>query len=547
VTERGHVKILDFGLAKLTPHFSGSGTTHEIVDHTGAGVTIGTVSYMSPEQAAGEQLDGRTDLFSLGVVLYECATGRHPFPGKTSAVILAAILNRSPVAPITINPELPLRLQEIINNCLEKDRELRYQSAADLRADLKRLRRDLESGHSWPVDSTTSVRYSHSGETHTPSRPMSAAGTGSVATATTASPVRRAGMAVAIAVALAAGAYGVWRGMAPAAPATAPPATTLSDAAIDSRLSLARSSLNARNYRAAMSYATSVLAVDAGHAEATRIRDEAREQLARFDDAVTRTRQELAAGDVQGAARSLDAARAIDPSSPSVVELSSRLAALARERDSAARGTSARQLPASPPTDSRPQRPPSRETAPAPSAAAPASPPIDVPPPATALPPPSAPPPPAAPPAPSLPVPEPTVTKPPAEPLPTSPPPPVATRPSEPAAPAPSRDEADETAIRGVVATYGRAIETKDLALFRSVKPNMSANEERRLEQGFRAVNSQRVNLTIASIDRRGDTATVVVQRRDVLEVSGRTQKAESKQVLSLARAGDGWVIVEIR
>jgi len=97
------------------------------------------------------------------------------------------------------------------------------------------------------------------------------------------------------------------------------------------------------------------------------------------------------------------------------------------------------------------------------------------------------------------------------------------------------------------VATYGRAIETKDLALFRSVKPNMSANEERRLQQGFRAVSSQRVNLTIASIDRRGETASVVVQRRDVLEVSGRTQTAETRQVLSLARAGDGWVIVEIR
>ena len=177
------MKILDFGLAKLTPHFSGSGTTHEIVDHTGAGVTIGTVSYMSPEQAAGEQLDGRTDLFSLGVVLYECATGRHPFPGKTSAVILAAILNRSPVAPITINPELPLRLQEIINNCLEKDRELRYQSAADLRADLKRLRRDIESGHSWPVD-TTSGRHPHSSEAPSPSRPINVASTGPAAATT---------------------------------------------------------------------------------------------------------------------------------------------------------------------------------------------------------------------------------------------------------------------------------------------------------------------------------------------------------------------------
>src|SRR4029078_7514007 len=112
------------------------------------------------EQAAGEELDGRTDLFSLGVVLYECATGRHPFPGKTSAGILAAILKRkaacisaatltrTPAAPMTINPKLPLRLQDIINNCLEKDRELRYQSAADLRADLKRLRRGLGSGRS---------------------------------------------------------------------------------------------------------------------------------------------------------------------------------------------------------------------------------------------------------------------------------------------------------------------------------------------------------------------------------------------------------------
>ena len=112
---------------------------------------MGTVAYMSPEQVAGDELDGRTDLFSLGVVLYECATGHRPFTGNTSAAVLAAILNRAPVAPVVFKPDLPLRLQVIINNCLEKDRELRYQTAADLRADLKRARRDLESGHSGAV------------------------------------------------------------------------------------------------------------------------------------------------------------------------------------------------------------------------------------------------------------------------------------------------------------------------------------------------------------------------------------------------------------
>src|SRR5262249_40494964 len=111
----------------------------------------GTVAYMSPEQVTGEELDGRTDLFSLGVVLYEAVTGHQPFTGKTSAVIFSAILTRAPVAPVVFNPDLPLRLQDAVNNCLEKDPARGYQDAAGLRADLRRVKRDIESGHSGVV------------------------------------------------------------------------------------------------------------------------------------------------------------------------------------------------------------------------------------------------------------------------------------------------------------------------------------------------------------------------------------------------------------
>jgi serine/threonine protein kinase len=484
--ERNRVKVLDFGLAKLTASpssHSSSADTQSPADGTRSnqitqpGTALGTVSYMSPEQARGEHIDSRTDLFSLGTVLYEMVTGSQAFGGSTTAVVYDAILNRAPRRIADLNPLAPPRLETVITTALEKDRDLRYQTASDLQAELRRVRRDLESG-------------SVAGSQSVAATGRAGASTVSVREATTirvpsATPwLERTSIVIAF-LAVVVAALLFWRG------------------------------------------------------------------------------QRLEDGAGTSPAASPPAAAATRPPAPLTVAPPPVTAPPAPARESAPDPEAS--PPAAPPPRSRPTPP--AETSPGPRASLP-PPPATVPPPAdptpqenagrASTPQPSAaplPPPPAATsPAPEEVKPQPSPIPPPVEPTPPPPAPaqaaapPRAATPAPPqqaAAPPPAAAENDEAAIRRVIGIYEQAIETKDIALFRSIRPNLSRAAENVLMNSFRQIDSQEIDIRIESLRIDGRSATARLARRDTLTTAGRRQVQNSTQTLRFQKTDAGWIIVE--
>ena len=490
IGDKNRTKILDFGLAKLAqasgPISSGAATralsasTHR--DLTMPGSALGTVSYMSPEQARGEEVDTRTDLFSLGVVLYEMATGIQAFGGSTQAIVFDAILNRTP-HPIThINPLIPPRLEALIVTALEKDRDLRHQHASDLEAELKRIRRDLESSQ---LVAATRTQVTPAAERRSATSP-----------ATEAAPTRSrswtwAAIGACVVIALAIAGFNLWSDTTSREAVAPAPAQTPVEPPPQPSPSL---------------------------------------------QTPTVTAPELGPPPIAPKPQDTTSARPTPQPQP---QQPARPATEPRPQASQPAVTPAPQRPPSnlPPTGSVTVTTPSQTQSPA-QPPAPQTTEAQVPVPSTPAP---TPPPAAAQPQPT-PAAEPPATQPPPRTAAGAPPTPLPST-----VPPTSPVESDEALVRGVLRTYERAIETKNVDLFRSIRPGLSAAEENRLRTSFSQIDSQQVDITVEELRIEGRTANVRISRRDTIMSGGRRQNASSRQTLRLEKAAGGWIITDIR
>lgn len=498
VSDKNRVKVLDFGLAKLmaatpTSLSTGRDTTASPTmmspddQMTVPGTALGTISYMSPEQARGEDIDSRTDLFSLGVVLYEMATGHQAFGGSTSAIVFDAILNRSPRQIAHLNPLAPQRLEAVIATALEKDRDLRYQHASDLQAELKRIRRDLDSASF--VGSQVGLSASHQ-----PAELVSGATT-AVPVGTWRPPSWQTGIALVASVAAISMGVWMWRGYEPAVQPAA---------------------------SASPEVGRPLAAGAAGGSETT--------DATENEEAVPAPRQAVASTAGASPTRPTPTeARAAPPAAAPPVTPRAAPARVESSLVPPSQPAGDRSEPAQAPTAREPAiLPPAVEEAPAAESAAAALPPVTGPAPSSG--------PPAAS---AAPAPTPVASAPDIDRRAAA-----ATAQAPPALPAAPLED-DEAAIRRVLRSYEQAIETKDLALYRAVRPRVSSAAEEAVQRSFRDVDSQEVEIRIEELTIDGAAATARISRRDTLVTGGRRQTATSTQALQFEKTAAGWVIAE--
>ncbi|MFQ5789536.1 MAG: protein kinase [Acidobacteriota bacterium] len=592
IQPNGHVKVLDFGLARLASSSS---------DITKTGMVVGTPNYMSPEQVQGQRVDTRSDVFSLGAVFYELLTYKKPFQANSVHATMFKVVQgeREPLASLA--PNLPAPLIRVVDKALAKDPRERYQNAGELREALHALRSALggEPG-SEEATAAASVLETIASPPPTGARqpppgrrapPPPAEVSVSRRTVRAGQLARWRGRSVGlylgggIGVALLAGMASFFfrspSSNEDPAMGLQEEAAALVEALAESQLELAKRSLAAKDYQEAITQVERVLDSHPQHAEAMRIRDEARATLASADAAVEEARAALDAGETEKAAQAIATAFELHPSHPVGAELSDRLnqhfrtraedaradmrrsqrtaetagaasaksfvragaiarqaaAELGREAFAAAtqrfleardlfdqtyRVAQARQRARRAEEAARAATQAGQEQAPQNAAELEAEPP---------------------------PAPEGGVaSRESGQGAATTPAPPVGEAPTS-ATPSPPRQPPgvnEKTAIRKAIASYERAIETKDLALFKAVKPNLSRDEEKRVQAGFDAVRSQQVEIDILSIEVEGQRATVRLARRDTIDINGSQQETQVEQAMSLTKTVGGWVIVAI-